>query len=165
MDLRILREEGQPGLVESEAPWSETLSTLQDLALARNAHAFDLLIRGVAWNHRSASDIIGVIRLALEAGAPLAARYLSATGLDLFDDNIDVQKLARILAAPTRVSGESAADPSNKASREWLKSHAGEYTGKWVALRNGDLIDTADSLRELTDRVGDTTRTFLTRAY
>jgi hypothetical protein len=165
MDMRILREEGHPGLVESEVPWSETLSTLQGLALARNSHAFDLLVRGVAWHHRSASDIIGVIRLALEAGASLAARDLSATALDLFGDDREVQRFARILAAPTRVASMAAADPSNQNNREWLKTHGGEYTGQWVALRDGHLIGTANSLRELTDKVGNTTRTLLTRAY
>jgi hypothetical protein len=82
MDMRILREEGQPALVESELPWSETLSTLQGLALARNSHAFDLLVRGVAWHHRSASDIIGVIRLALEVwGFACGARSFSYSQL------------------------------------------------------------------------------------
>jgi hypothetical protein len=165
MDLRIIEEEGQSGLVESEPPWSARLSTLQDLALARNAHAFDLVIRSVAWHHRSASDVIGVIRLALEAGASLAARDLSTTALDLFGDDREVQRFARILAAPTRVAGESSPDPSNRINREWLKTHAGEYTGQWVALRDGHLVGTANSLRELTGKVGDTTRTLLTRAY
>jgi hypothetical protein len=108
---------------------------------------------------------VGVIRLALEAGASLAARELPATALELFGDDREVQRFARILAAPTRVADESTAGPSNRINREWLKTHASEYTGQWVALRDGHLIDTANSLRELTDKVGHTTRALLTRAY
>jgi hypothetical protein len=103
--------------------------------------------------------------LLLRFGASLAARDLSATALDLFGDDTEVQRFARILAGPTRAASMAAADTSNRNNREWLKTHAGEYTGQWVALRDGHLIGTADSLRELTEKVGDTTRTLLTRAY
>jgi hypothetical protein len=36
-------------------------------------------------------------------------------------------------------------------NREWLVNNAGQYTGKWVALRDGVLLETADNLSALAE--------------
>jgi hypothetical protein len=42
---------------------------------------------------------------------------------------------------------------SLSANRSWLVSHAGQYAGQWIALRNGVLLGVADSLSVLADEL------------
>lgn len=162
MSLRIPQENQEP-VADSATQWSDTLSLLRSKASASDAQGFGALASQVVWRDRSATDLISVIRLALQAGAPLVARNLSTEGLSLFAANEEVQKFARILAVP--VCERVDADPSSRLNREWLNAHVGEYSGQWVAIRDGQLVATAGSLRELIDRVGDTSATLLTKAY
>ena len=45
------------------------------------------------------------------------------------------------------------AEPEKRANHEWLRVNRIAYCGKWVALRNGHLLATANAFRELTEQV------------
>lgn len=70
--------------------------------------------------------------------------------------------------ASTRI-GEVRAAPSTLSVRPmpeagaWLRDHAEEYVGRWVALRGGELLCVADSLADLRDRIGSLDGLFVAR--
>ena len=113
-------------------------------------------LKGVNWDGRPAEDFIRVIRLALQVGAHVAARKLATEGAELHFDSDELEKYARVLA-PAKVlpdRAQSIVDP--KANIAWLKANKVHHKGKWIALRNGELLGEADSYRDLVEQVGET---------
>ncbi len=142
----------------------KAMSRLEDAANARDEHAFLEALEEVEWRGRPPADFTRAAKRALKAGAYKAAYQISVQGAEYHPDNQEVQKYARVLAPPKVVSRDMPPDPARKANREWLKAHSGEYSGQWVAVRNGDLLGATKSLKELTEQVGDTEGVLLTRA-
>jgi hypothetical protein len=57
-----------------------------------------------------------------------------------------------MLAVPvTKISRKR--DVDRTLDYQWIRDHAKDYRGQWVALDNGQLLAAAASLRELLDRV------------
>jgi hypothetical protein len=103
---------------------------------------------------RSDKDWAQVIQLALAAGAHLEARRLAMQAADRFPQNAALRQYARVLAPPVNVA-RIAVQPGSALNMNWLRAHKETYLGKWVALREGELIDSAASLAELAARIGD----------
>lgn len=60
----------------------------------------------------------------------------------------DLRAWSIALAEPqVRVRTEVVSD--GRRDLDWLRRHASDYTGRWVALRDGVLVATAESLRQL----------------
>lgn len=152
---------GTPALGVPEEP----LTHLEVAAEARDERAFLEALEAITWQNRPPADFVRAVRLALKSGAHLAARRISVEGAKYYPDDPEVQKQARVLAAPRVVSGHVPPDPARKANREWLEAHGGEYRNQWVAVRNGKLLGAANSPEELVERVGSTKGVLLTRAY
>ena len=133
---------------------------------ARAGHEGDFLkaLKDVRWYARPALDFIRAIQLALQADAHMAARQISAEGARLHPNDVELQKQARILAAPRVIARTAAPNPAHRANRDWLKANSDEYHGQWVAVRNGELVSAANSLEELVERVGNTKGVLLTVA-
>ncbi|HYM01080.1 MAG TPA: hypothetical protein VEZ90_19130, partial [Blastocatellia bacterium] len=93
----------------------------------------------------TAEGFMRIMRLALKAGAYLDARQVSVDALKRYPDDDEVKKFARVLAPPRIVASNPRPDPGIRANREWLKAHASEYSGQWVALRAGELLGAARS--------------------
>ena len=128
---------------------STVMIALEDLARANARQAFAALAEGVDWSIHDAGELCRAIRLALALDLGILAEHLVGRGRELFPNDDGIGRLAKVLApsaarrAPTpRVAGLAA-------SRTWLADHAGEYRGKWVAVRDGRLVGAAASLREL----------------
>ena len=65
-------------------------------------------------------------------------------------------KLRNTLAAPvTKISQKRDIDRAldYQLDYQWIRDHAQDYRGQWVALDNGKLLAATGSLRELLDRV------------
>lgn len=137
---------------------------LEDAAKARDARAFLDVLGSIRWENSRSSDWIRITRLALEAGAHSAARRVATEGARLHPGDSELQKYARILAPPTVVSKKVPPDPKRRANREWLKTHGGEYRGRWVAIRDGKLVAAAKSLAELRKQLDSTEGVLLTKA-
>lgn len=99
-----------------------------------------------------------VVHLALTAGAYLVAQTLASTGAQRFPRHTELQRMSHVLAPPKVLDSQLPAEPSLDASLRWLQVHAAEYTGLWVAVKEGQFLACASTLRELTaqmtDRVG-----------
>jgi hypothetical protein len=143
----------------------QVMTRLEDAARAGDRRAFLEALKEVEWQDWSPKDFAHAVRLGLEAGEHLAARRISEEGVSRYPDDSELQKYAHVLSPPKVISKHVPPDPARIANREWLKAHSGEYRGQWVAVRNGELLGVATSLRELVRQVGSTEDTLLTRAY
>jgi hypothetical protein len=56
-----------------------------------------------------------------------------------------LEKWARIVAPPVARPAGPATGTRIASANSWLRQHAGEYVGKWVALRDGVLLDADES--------------------
>ncbi len=144
-------------------PSDSPVRRLEDAAKNGDERAFLLAFKGTEWEDKSPEDFVYATKLALKAGAHLAAREISKEALVRYPDNRTIQKYARGLAAPRIISRHLPANPSLRANREWLKDHSKEYCGRWVAVRNGELLASASSLAELNNQVLDKENTLFTR--
>lgn len=143
----------------------QVVTRLKEAAKAKDRRTFLETLNEVDQRDWSAEDFVDTVRLALEAGAYLAARQISEEGANYYPNNSELQKYARALSPPRVVSSDASADSEIASDQEWLEAHRGEYLNQWVAVRDGKLLDTASSLRELTERVGDTEGALLTTGY
>ncbi len=141
------------------------MARLEDAAQAGDERAFLDALKEVEWRNRASGDFTRAMQLAFKVGAHLAARQLSVEGAKHHPDDPEIQKYARVLAPPKVVSSDALPNAAHKANREWLKTHAGDNRGQWVAIRNGELLEAANSLEELIKQIGDTKGVLLTTAY
>ncbi|HXV78289.1 MAG TPA: hypothetical protein VEG60_00270 [Candidatus Binatia bacterium] len=82
---------------------------------------------------------------------PLARKALDALPVEQLGDPTIV-RLRKILSAPvTKASGKR--DIDRTLDYQWIRDHARDYRGQWVALDNGKLLEAAPSLHELLDRI------------
>lgn len=139
----------------SVARIESSLAHLEDAAASGNEAAFTHALTQVDWNGRPAEDYIRGIDLALQVGAHIAARKLALEGAEFHFDSEELQKYARVLAPP-QVLRTSAPQIEVMANVQWLKANKNEYKGKWVAIKNGKLIASADSHDELIAEIGET---------
>jgi hypothetical protein len=81
----------------------------------------------------------------------LARKALAALPVGQISDPM-VVRLRNMLAVPvTKISRKR--DVDRTLDYQWIRDHAQDYRGQWVALDNGQLLAAAASLRELLDRV------------
>lgn len=81
----------------------------------------------------------------------LARKILDALSVGRLENPMIVQ-LRKTLAVPTTRTSQKQ-DVDRQRDFGWIRDHAQEYRGQWVALDNGQLLATAASLRELLDQV------------
>ncbi len=94
------------------------------------------------------------IRWALAVGAHQIAYRLAVEGIERYPDHAELRKATRILNPPY-IARHSPPDPGVQANTSWLDSHWHEYRGRWVAVRNGELLGTAVVLDDLVAQIGD----------
>jgi len=136
IDLDILRLESLSRRAEADG-FSRALTKMDQLTWAPAYYA-------------------SVIRLALQAGAHRPAAELARKARERYPNDADVVRLADLLAPLPSPVRRSPADPTLRANRNWFVHHAAQYRGQWVAVRNGELLGAAPTLRELKALVGDT---------
>ncbi len=127
------------------------------LALAADSQderAFLAASARLDWRQRDAAEFLQAIQWALAAGAHRAAGRLALHGAAQHPDSAKLQNAARVLAPPTSHAQRQPADPSVVANRTWLTTHRSQYRGRWVALRLGELLASADTFEDLTARFG-----------
>ena len=139
------------------------LARLEIAAETGDEAAFVQAASKIDWSGRSGSDFARAVRLALAAGAHLLARNLANQGHRLYLHHEELAKMARILAPPRVVSANLPPDPSVRVNLGWMRAHAAEYRGRWVALKEGMLLASAPTARELRDQLPTTADLFLTR--
>src|SRR5262249_2747755 len=76
------------------------------------------------------------------------ARALLAAASQSLRATADLHMWSRVLAEPT-VTLRADTNPTVVADFDWLRRHGAEHKNLWVAIRNGTLLASARSLREL----------------
>lgn len=148
------------GLVSTQ---NNGLKILEDAAAREDVTAFGRAEETMEWTRYPPEDFIRAINLALRIGTLAVARRIAEKGARLYPNHEDVQLHARVLAPPKVLRTDLPADPKAEADIAWLKQHATEYRGKWVALKDGELKDSADSFEQLFARLDDRAGVLLTR--
>lgn len=87
-----------------------------------------------------------VLRSLVEAGQIELARQVVVELARLHPDDGDLQHWKRVLAPPLVSYVSLPPAPSREADFEWLRGHAGEHEGEWVALAQGNLLAASPDL-------------------
>lgn len=90
-----------------------------------------------------------VLALLSEERYPAACR-LAAAALAKFPSHARVKNAWSIFEREGKATvGPQASEPDREKEREWLRDPPASARGKWVALLGKEMIDAADTLREL----------------
>lgn len=138
---------------------------LLDLEFAAERHDVDLFgyfSIAIDWSKRPAADFVAAILLALQTGAHAEARRLALVGREVHPYAPKLDHMSRTLA-PARVIGVVPARPSARLNHQWLAQNRQPYVGRWVALRDGELLASAASVKELRDQLANVRDVFITR--
>jgi Arc/MetJ-type ribon-helix-helix transcriptional regulator len=111
---------------------------------------------------RASDDYVRAISRALETGVPVLAENLAKEGAERYPEHAELQKYARVLAPPKVMSRPASASATLKANNAWLRTYRHAYMGQWIALRDGELVQVADSFDALVEALDDTTGLLLT---
>ncbi|MFB2894533.1 hypothetical protein ACE1CI_16610 [Aerosakkonemataceae cyanobacterium BLCC-F50] len=127
----------------------------------------ELAAKGFPTTYNSPEDFIRAIKLDFDRGGLHIARQLAFRALELYPDREQIQNYAHILAPPKATVSPSSPErrQSILADQEWMDKNRFKYIGRWVALRNGQLLADAASLDELAAQVGDLKGIFFTVIY
>ena len=125
------------------------LIALEIAAEMGNEVAFVEAAHRIDWSQCQAVEFVQAVRLALAAGAHQLARELAIRGRQLYPEHPELRRMARLLAPPRVVRDDLPPLPSLHTNQAWLRAHADEYRGRWVPLRDGALLASADTARKL----------------
>lgn len=78
-----------------------------------------------------------------------AARELALEAAARFPQDEGIQNAKRILGDGKSTLGKGGPQPGQPKDIEWLRNSPKSTRGKWVALVDGELVDTADDFAEL----------------
>lgn len=152
----------EPTVVVTE---DDGMARMEAAAEAGDEGAFLAAKDSVDWETRPAEDFLRAVQLALSAGAHMAARNLAAQGAARFPDRSRLAKYARILAPPRVFRAPAQPNAGIRANRDWMMAHGAQYHGRWVALREGQLLAVGDSLDSVIAQVGKTSGALFTKVY
>lgn len=138
------------------------LGLLEKAVEAGDERAFIETVREIEWGTLQARDIVRAVKLAIKVGLPRAARYILTEGERTFPENDELQKYTRLLASATVLPRPEQDVPDQGSNIAWLKAHGVRYRGKWLALKDGQLLGVEVTLKELVRKIGDTTGVMLT---
>lgn len=143
------------------------LGVLEAAIQAEQGEVVSLLLNSLAWENLPADSLSRVIRLSLIAGQHAQARRLAQKAIQRFPNHPDLQKLARVLGPARVVKTNLPPDPTIALNLDWIKKHGENYRGKWVALKAGKFVASADNYRLLVDIIGNPQGTgiFITPIY
>ena len=131
------------------------IALLEAIAVVGNIDQFARIYREINLNDRTENDIVCIVQLALNIGAPSLAKEACERGLTRFPNNKELSEMYSIFAPPQVTVSQRQPLPGIRLNTEWLTAHGDEYRGKWVALRAGTLVAAADSVNDLLKITGD----------
>jgi hypothetical protein len=138
----------------ADLPQPPELHTLEQAAEQADRQVFALLATTIDWSAYCATALTRAIDLALALDMVSLARELAHQGSRIFPEDKRLQQAMAVLAPPV-VRGPCPAQSLHlTASQRWLKEHAPQYTGQWVAVRGGTLLGSAPTLQDLHERIG-----------
>jgi hypothetical protein len=130
---------------------------MEEAAHADNPREFATWAGFVDWSTCAPDEFIRAIDLALNLELATLARKLAQEGHRHFPDYERLKQAACVLAPPTvRAKADMSPVEGLDASMAWLRDHANQYRGNWVAVYNGHLLATTTTLEELEEVIGQT---------
>jgi len=128
---------------------------LEDAAARADRQTFALLVRALDWSALCPADLTRAIDLALSLDLVPLARELVQQGSRVFPDDTRLQQMTAVLAPPVAIETRPAQGLSLDASQTWLKEHAAQYKGQWIAVQEGTLLGAAPTLKDLYVQIGE----------
>ena len=128
---------------------SDQLAMLAAHARVGDKRKFVAAIKVMDWAQYQPDQLIQIIDLALSLELAGLAMKLAQQGVELFPQDEQVQMAARVLSPPIAHELEAQPPIAVNSSTEWLQQHASQYRTQWVAIRDGQLVGSAASLKEL----------------
>jgi len=98
----------------------------------------------VASGEQEPAEELRRLQALVEDGRVEAARTLVTELAARCPESEGVRQWARVLAPPRIVGAQPASGSGLEAERRWLRAHAAEYPGCWLAL-DGDRLIAADA--------------------
>jgi len=80
-------------------------------------------------------------------------RRLVTVGVEAYPQSEVLMNYAKAFAPPRVIERQPARHNFSKTMR-WLSAHSHEYVGQWIAVRDGELLDTTASLKALIAQLG-----------
>ena len=113
----------------------------------------------------SPEDFIHAIQTALENSDRETAQQLSNQAVKHYPKHEELLKYAHILAPPKVTVDKHPSNRDTEVNQNWVQQNRIQYRGQWVALRNGQLLTSANSIHELIEQLSDKQGVFLTAIY
>ena len=138
-----------------------TSSALSDRDMAQlswaaevgNEEIFDRTIHEIDWRIRKPDHFVQAIQLALSIGAHLSAKWLVIEGTQRFPAHNILKKMANVLLPAKALMTNKPPNPSLQLNRDWFDKFRNQYYGQWVAIKDGNFLGSAKSLKELKEVV------------
>lgn len=141
--------------IEITLQFAEALTLLEEYAQAGKRQQFVALAEMADWSVCKPEELLRTIDLALSLELSNLAIKLAQQGKRLFPKHKRIQQAAQVLTPPIGREISTSYTQNLNASQLWLREHAPEYRGRWVAVREGELVATGESLQELTTVIGE----------
>jgi hypothetical protein len=101
------------------------------------------------------ASYLEAIRLAISSEFIGVARELASTGAERRPNNQELQNTWRVIRPPEVISVNTGRlDPHQGDNWRWLRENTEKFWGKWVAIRAGELVSSADTFAGLKERLG-----------
>jgi len=113
----------------------------------------------------SPEDFIHAIQTALENSDYVTAQQLAIEAVEHYPQHEELMKYAHILASPKITVTRHLPNRDPGVNQDWVRQNRNQYRGQWVALRNGQLLTSANSINELLEQLSDKQGVFLTAIY
>jgi hypothetical protein len=111
---------------------------------------------------KDAAAYVAAIRAAFLEEAHRCARDLAVEGHQRFPDDPELARYAYVLTPRGVIRADLPPDPSGTLDILWLREHIDEYRGQWIALKDGQLVAHAPTVRELKEKLPSLKGLFLT---
>jgi hypothetical protein len=128
--------------------------SLEKAARANDLRSFVAATGAVDWSTCAPKDFIRAVDHALSLGAFALARDISEKGHQRWPNHPGLGRYASVLAPPRILHNDRPADPTIGKNEAWLRKHSQEFRGRWVAVKDGELLGSADVLADLVREVG-----------
>lgn len=105
-------------------------------------------------NYKTSAEFIGAADRQLDLGDWHGAWKIATEGLEHYPDHTELQKYAYILAPPKVRVVPRDRSRDVQADIDWIKQNRVEYQGRWVAIKNGQLLASGKSHDDVIAQVG-----------
>jgi hypothetical protein len=123
---------------------------------------FIQLAEEIDWTTRTPDELASTIEMALHLEMIIFARRLLAIAAEHGITNEKIEKLRRVLI-PSGPITKGPANPKINDTMMWLRENGRNYWGLWVALDGGILLGTAETRKQLVEKVGERPDILITR--